>query len=73
MGLIDPKLMEIPRALVELRAAAEKEVEGMQRALDAGHTNHKLSSFEKALIRTAFKGGAVWANARHDSINSKEI
>lgn len=48
-------------ALVELRQAAENEVVMLEKAL----APQPLTSFEKDLIRCAFKGGASWSLAKH--------
>lgn len=62
MGLDKPSL-DLARHLAALRQAAENEVIGVQTGLAKINPPHKLTEFEKSLIRTAFKGGAVFGVA----------
>ena len=47
-------------ALMDLRAAAEKEVQETQDLMSSLNPPYTLSRFECELIRTAFKGGAAF-------------
>lgn len=49
----------IASGLVELRQAAENEVTHLNTVL-TNASKRPLTGFEKELVRTAFKGGAVW-------------
>jgi hypothetical protein len=59
LALIRNYVSERDKELAELRAAAEKEVNDIQREIPK-----TLTPFEKELIRTAFKGGAAFGTAK---------